>query len=78
MTYSGAFGRWECFGDEPPDSCSNSSGRDRFEPAPCSRAEGLASLTSEGAAVKPPLSVDTLGVAVDPPAPTGSKGRLTV
>ena len=42
-----------------------------LQPVPCSQAGGLASLISEGVAAEPPLSVDTSGVAVDPPAPIG-------
>ena len=61
MAYPDAFGRWERFGDEPLDPCPNSSRWDRFEPAPCSRAGELISLISEGAAIEPPLSVNTSG-----------------
>ena len=79
MAYSDAFGWRERFGDEPLDPRSDSSGQDRFELAPCSRAGGLVSLASEGAAVEPPLSVGTSGAAVDPPPPicrssTGTPG----
>ena len=74
MTYSDAFGRREHFGDEPPDPYPDSSGRDRFEPAPCSWAGGLVSLISQGVATEPPLSVDASGVVVDPPAPVSSWG----
>ena len=62
MAYSGAFGRRECFGDEPLDPCSNSSGQDRFEPTSCSRAGGLISLILEGAVAEPPLSIGTSGM----------------
>ena len=74
MAYSGAFGWQEHFGDETPDPCPNLSRRDCFEPAPCSRAGGLVSLISEGAATEPPLSVDASGMAADPPAPVISWG----
>ena len=49
MTYSDAFGRRVRLGDEPPNPRSNSCGRDRFKPAPCSEAGGLVSLVSKGA-----------------------------
>jgi len=74
MTYIGAVERRICFGDEPLDSCFNSSGWDHFEPTPCSWAEGLISLASKGAAAEPPLSVSTSGAAIDPPAPISSWG----
>ena len=66
MAYPDAFGRWERFGDERPDPCPNSSGQDRFELAPCSRVGELISLVSEGAAVEPPLSINTSGWVADP------------
>ena len=74
-TYTGAVGWWRCLGDEPPAPCSTLSGWGRFEPAPCSRVEGLVSLVSKGAVAEPPLSVATSGVAVDPPTPSSHVAR---
>ena len=64
-------------GDEPPASCSTSSGRGYFEPTPCSRVERLTYLVSEGAAAEPPLSAITSGMATDPPTPVGSWGATS-
>ena len=74
MTYIGAVGRRIHLGDEPLGPCSTSLGRGHFEPTPCCRTEGLASLASWGAAVEPPPSIDTSNVAVDLPSPVGSWG----
>lgn len=56
MTYIDAIGQRIRLGDEPLGPCSTSSGQGYFELVPCSRAEGLASLASWGAAVEPPPS----------------------
>ena len=74
MTYSGAFGRRVHFGDEPPDPCSNSCGRDRFELAPCSEVGGLVSLVSEGTVIGPLPSISSWGTAPEPPPSIDSEG----
>ena len=66
MAYPDAFGQWERFGDEPPDPCPDSIGRDHFELVPCSWVGELISLVSEGAAAEASLSVNTSGWVVDP------------
>ena len=64
--------RQMCLGGEPLDLCSASLERDRFEPASCSWAEGLAPLRSWGTTAEPPASAGTSGGAVEPPTPVGS------
>jgi len=68
--YADAFGRRERFGDEPPGPCPNSSGQGLFEPAPCSKAGGLVSLTAGGTAPEPLLSTITTGSAAAGPPPS--------
>ena len=74
MTYSGAFGRRVRFGDEPPDPCSNSYGRDHFEHASYSEAGGLVSLVSGGTAPEPSPSISSWGAAPEPPPSISSRG----
>ena len=74
MTYIGAVGRRIRLGDEPLGCFSTSSGWGHFEPAPCSWAEGLTSLTSQGAAVEPPPSIGALDVVAGPLTPVVSWG----
>ena len=61
-----------CLGGKTPDLYSASSGRGRFEPAPCSWAEGLAPLDSWAAMAELATSINISGVVVEPPAPIDS------
>ena len=67
MTYISALGWWIRLGDEPLGPCSTSSERGHFEPAPCSQAEGLASLAFEGVAAILPTPVGSWGTAAESP-----------
>ena len=71
--YVDVLGRRKRFGGGSPDPCPDSSGRDRFKPAPCSGAggfissgvapESLLSIVSSGAAPEPSPSVISRGAA---------------
>ena len=68
--YVDVLGRRKRFGDGSLDPCPDSSRQDRFEPAPCSKAGGLISITSWGVAPEPLPSIISWGAAPGPPLST--------